>query len=60
VASVVIGSRSMAQYEQSLAGFTLRLPEDIAARLEEVSGPPPAPVTGLTSLPWSRPAGPTG
>ncbi len=54
VAAVVIGPRTVAQYEQSLPGFELRLPEEVTARLDEVSGPAPAPVTGLTSLPWSR------
>ncbi|MGH3758276.1 aldo/keto reductase [Actinophytocola sp.] len=55
VASVVIGPRTLTQYEQSRAGFTLRLPRDAVARLEEVSGPAPVPVTGLTSLPWTTP-----
>ncbi|HEY7592863.1 MAG TPA: aldo/keto reductase [Actinophytocola sp.] len=54
VAAVVIGPRTLAQYEQSLAGFTLRLPDEVLARLDDVSGPAPAPVTGLTSLPWTR------
>jgi aryl-alcohol dehydrogenase-like predicted oxidoreductase len=53
VTSVVIGPRTMAQYEQSVAGFELDLPADLAARLDEASGPPPTPVTGLTPLPWT-------
>jgi aryl-alcohol dehydrogenase-like predicted oxidoreductase len=54
VGAVVIGPRTVAQYEQSLAGFTLALPAEIVARLDDVSGPAPAPVTGLTSLPWTK------
>jgi aryl-alcohol dehydrogenase-like predicted oxidoreductase len=52
VSSVIIGPRTLAQYEQCLAGFELELPAELAARLDEASGPPPTPVTGLTHLPW--------
>jgi aryl-alcohol dehydrogenase-like predicted oxidoreductase len=52
ITGVVVGPRTMAQYEQNLAGFTLRLPPEWSARLDEVSGPAPLPVTGANSRPW--------
>jgi aryl-alcohol dehydrogenase-like predicted oxidoreductase len=52
VTGVVVGPRTLAQYEQNLAGFTLRLPPEWSARLDEVSGPAPLPVTGANSRPW--------
>jgi aryl-alcohol dehydrogenase-like predicted oxidoreductase len=54
VASVIIGPRTTSQYEQNMAGFGLTLPDEWTARLDEVSGPAPAPVTGTTERPWLR------
>lgn len=53
VTSIVLGPRTIEQYRQSQPGFDLELPAEAVARLDEVSGPAPEPVTGLTSLPWS-------
>lgn len=53
VASVVLGPRTPSQYEQALPGFALDLPAGALARLAEVSGPAPVPVTGRLTLPWS-------
>ncbi|MFL6143054.1 MAG: aldo/keto reductase [Labedaea sp.] len=53
VASVVIGPRTVPQLTQNLAGVALALPDALVTRLDQVSGPAPTPVTGLTSLPWS-------
>ena len=47
VSSVVIGPRTMAQYEQNLAGFALELPAEMVARLEDASGPAPRALTGM-------------
>ena len=60
VATMVFGPRTVTQYEQSMAGLELRLPEDVRIHLDTVSGPAPTPVTGLTSLPWTAPATQTG
>lgn len=46
VTSVIVGPRTAVHLEQYLAGFELELPEALRARLDEVSGPPVAPVTG--------------
>ena len=46
VTSVIIGPRTAAQLQEYLAGFELELPETLRARLDRVSGPPAAPVTG--------------
>jgi aryl-alcohol dehydrogenase-like predicted oxidoreductase len=54
VTAVVIGPRTLAQYEQILTGFELRLPPEWSARLDEISGPAPDPVTGSTPRPWLR------
>ncbi|MFI7533722.1 aldo/keto reductase [Streptosporangium sp. NPDC049376] len=48
VTSVVIGPRSLGQYERNAAGFALGLPAELAARLEEVSRPAHRPVTGAS------------
>ncbi|MEV8630729.1 aldo/keto reductase [Streptosporangium sp. NPDC051023] len=48
VTSVIIGPRSLEQYEQNAAGFTLDLPAELAGRLEEVSRPAHGPVTGAS------------
>jgi aryl-alcohol dehydrogenase-like predicted oxidoreductase len=53
ITSVIIGPRTVEQLEQNLAGFELTLPAELSARLDDISGPAPTPVTGLTSLPWS-------
>jgi aryl-alcohol dehydrogenase-like predicted oxidoreductase len=47
VTSVVVGPRTLAQLEDNLAGAALDLPAQHAARLDEVSGPPTSPVTGM-------------
>jgi aryl-alcohol dehydrogenase-like predicted oxidoreductase len=54
ITSVLIGPRTLAQYEENLAGFGLCLPEEWVARLDQVSGPAPLPVTGSTPRPWLR------
>jgi len=54
VTAVIIGPRTVAQYEQNLAGFTLDLPAHAAARLDAISGPPPQPVSGSTGRRWLR------
>jgi aryl-alcohol dehydrogenase-like predicted oxidoreductase len=46
VTTVIVGPRTMKQYEQNLAGLELTLPGELVARLDEVSGPVPAAVTG--------------
>jgi aryl-alcohol dehydrogenase-like predicted oxidoreductase len=40
ITSVIIGPRTMSQYVENLAGFTLELPEESRALLDEVSEPP--------------------
>lgn len=53
ITSVVLGPRTLSQYRQALAGFTIDLPPDAVARLDEASGPAPAPVTGRLPMPWT-------
>ncbi|MCT2582803.1 aldo/keto reductase [Actinophytocola gossypii] len=53
VTSVVLGPRTVDQYRQALPGLTLDLPPEALARLDEVSGPAPVPVTGRLPMPWS-------
>lgn len=48
VTSVIIGPRTVEQLAQNLTGFELELPAELASRLDEASGPAPAPVTGVT------------
>jgi aryl-alcohol dehydrogenase-like predicted oxidoreductase len=52
VTSVVLGPRTPQQYESSLPGFELDLPVEARTRLDQVSGPAPAPVDGRLPLPW--------
>jgi aryl-alcohol dehydrogenase-like predicted oxidoreductase len=54
VSSVVLGPRTLSQYQQALPGFLLQLPPDAHTRLEEISGPAPTPVTGRLPMPWSK------
>jgi aryl-alcohol dehydrogenase-like predicted oxidoreductase len=54
VSSVILGPRTLSQYQQVLPGFAIDLPAEAVARLEEVAGPAPNPVTGRVPLPWSR------
>lgn len=49
VTTVIIGPRTLEQYEQNLAGLDLILPEELAARLDAISGPAPTAVTGHTA-----------
>jgi aryl-alcohol dehydrogenase-like predicted oxidoreductase len=51
VTSVVIGPRTIDHYEQAVSGLALALPDDLTARLDAASGPPPRPVTGIASRP---------
>lgn len=46
---VIVGPRTVDQYRQNQAGLELELPDDAVARLDEISGPAPAPVTGTGS-----------
>jgi aryl-alcohol dehydrogenase-like predicted oxidoreductase len=52
ISSVVIGPRTIAQLTQNLAGFQLELPAEMRLRLDAISGPAPAPVTGSAARPW--------
>lgn len=58
VSSVVLGPRTLSQYRQALSGFMVELPREAVARLDEVSGPAPAPVTGRLPMPWTTAATP--
>jgi len=58
VASIVLGPRTISQYQQALPGFELDLPADALARLDEVSGPAPRPVTGRVPMPWTTAGAP--
>jgi aryl-alcohol dehydrogenase-like predicted oxidoreductase len=55
VTSVIVGPRTHEQLQQYLAGMELELPGELRSRLDEVSGPPPGPVTGQ-SAPITRAA----
>lgn len=46
VTSVITGPRTVEQCEQNLAALDTEVSADILARLDEVSGPAPRPVTG--------------
>ncbi|WP_163509259.1 aldo/keto reductase [Fodinicola acaciae] len=46
VTSVIIGPRTVEQCEQNLAALETEVGADVLARLDEVSGPAPKPVTG--------------
>src|SRR6266487_2676673 len=48
VTSVIIGPRTVEQLQQNLTAFELKLPPELVSRLDEASGPAPAPVTGVT------------
>ncbi|HEV2782911.1 MAG TPA: aldo/keto reductase [Actinophytocola sp.] len=54
VTSVIIGPRTVTQLRQNLAALELDLPAEITARLDEISGPAPTPVTGKTACRWLR------
>ncbi|MGC4807756.1 aldo/keto reductase [Micromonospora sp. DT233] len=47
VAGVITGPRTVEQHEENMSGFDLNLPEELVARLDQVSGPAPRPVTGI-------------
>jgi aryl-alcohol dehydrogenase-like predicted oxidoreductase len=50
VTAVIIGPRTLEQLDQNLASLDLDLLDDVIARLDEVSGPAPTPVTGTVQL----------
>jgi aryl-alcohol dehydrogenase-like predicted oxidoreductase len=52
ITAVIIGPRTLNQYEQNVAGFSLDLPPACAADLDTVSGPPPQPVSGRSFRRW--------
>jgi aryl-alcohol dehydrogenase-like predicted oxidoreductase len=48
VTSVIIGPRTVEQLQHNLTGLELELPAELVFYLDEVSGPAPGPVTGVT------------
>lgn len=50
VTSVIIGPRTIEQYEQNIAAFDVELPPEVVERLDEASRPTNGPVTGARHL----------
>jgi aryl-alcohol dehydrogenase-like predicted oxidoreductase len=51
VTSIIVGPRTLEQYEQNMPGFELALPDETASRLDEISQPEmDVPVTGAPRI----------
>jgi aryl-alcohol dehydrogenase-like predicted oxidoreductase len=54
VTSVILGPRTLAQLQDTLAGLTLEMPPEMSERLSEISAPAGLPVTGMPIGPSVR------